>query len=57
MSEKRLNRLEATREKMYKSALEKGVLSYDTIKLSEELDQLLNDFQYIDADEEKNKIE
>lgn len=57
MSEKRVNRLEATREKMYKSALEKGVLNYDTIKLSEELDQLLNDFQYIDTDEEKNKIE
>ncbi|SDM48008.1 Spo0E like sporulation regulatory protein [Psychrobacillus sp. OK028] len=57
MSEKCLKRLECTREKMYRSALEKGVLNSDTIKLSEELDQLLNEFQYINTDEEKSKIE
>ena len=51
MSETRLNKLEVTREKMIKSALEKGVLNNETIKLSKELDQLLNDFQYIDIDE------
>ncbi|MEK3978276.1 aspartyl-phosphate phosphatase Spo0E family protein [Psychrobacillus sp. FSL K6-2836] len=57
MSETRLKRLEATREKMVRSALEKGVLNQDTIKLSEELDQLLNDFQFIDMDEENTKKE
>jgi len=57
MSETRLKRLEATREKMIRSALEKGILNNDTIKLSEELDQLLNDFQYIDMDEEEIKKE
>ncbi|WP_419961450.1 aspartyl-phosphate phosphatase Spo0E family protein [Psychrobacillus sp. BM2] len=57
MSETRLTRLEATREKMIRSALEKGVLNNDTIKLSEELDQLLNDFQIIDIDEEQTKKE
>lgn len=53
MSETSLKRLEATREKMVRSALEKGVLNQDTIKLSEELDQLLNDFQFINMDKEK----
>ena len=57
MSETRLTRLEATREKMIRSALEKGVLNYDTIKLSKELDQLLNDFQVIDTEEEKAQKE
>lgn len=57
MSETCLKRLEDTREKMIRSALEKGVLNYDTIKLSEELDQLLNDFQFIGRDEETTKIE
>lgn len=36
---------------MIKSALEKGILNNETIKLSEELDQLLNDFQYIELEE------
>ncbi|QUG40908.1 aspartyl-phosphate phosphatase Spo0E family protein [Psychrobacillus sp. INOP01] len=57
MSETRLKRLEATREKMVRSALEKGILNHDTIKLSEELDQLLNDFQFIEMDEENTKKE
>ena len=57
MPETRSNKLEITREKMIKSALEKGVLNIETIKLSEELDQLLNDFQYIDMGEEETKIE
>jgi len=57
MAEKRLNNLEVTREKMIKSALEKGISNSETIKLSKELDQLLNDFQYIDIDEEEVKKE
>lgn len=57
MSETSLKRLEATREKMIRSALEKGILNNDTIKLSEELDQLLNDFQFVDMDEEMIKKE
>lgn len=55
MSETRLKKIEDTREKMILSALEKGVLNQNTIKLSEELDQLLNDFQHIDRDEEQTK--
>ncbi|MCZ8532974.1 aspartyl-phosphate phosphatase Spo0E family protein [Psychrobacillus psychrodurans] len=55
MSETRLRKIEDTREKMILSALEKGVLNQNTIKLSEELDQLLNDFQHIDRDEEQTK--
>ena len=55
MSEKRLNNLEVTREKMIKSALEKGISNSETIKLSKELDHLLNEFQYDDIDEVEKK--
>ena len=55
MSEKRLNNLEVTREKMIKSALEKGLSNSETIKLSKELDHLLNEFQYDDIDEVEKK--
>ncbi|WP_427138450.1 aspartyl-phosphate phosphatase Spo0E family protein [Psychrobacillus psychrodurans] len=55
MSETRLKKIEDTREKMIRSALEKGVLNHNTIKLSEELDQLLNDFQHKVRDEDKTK--
>ena len=54
MSENRLKKLEATRERMIKTALEKGVLSHETIELSVELDQLLNDFQLVDEDQDQN---
>ena len=57
MSEKRLKKLEVTREKMIKSALDKGISDSETIKLSKELDQLLNDLQYIDVDEVEIKKE
>ncbi|WP_419958172.1 aspartyl-phosphate phosphatase Spo0E family protein [Psychrobacillus psychrotolerans] len=57
MSETRSNQLEVTREKMIKCAIEKGVLNNETIKLSEELDQLLNDFQYTDMSDIETKIE
>lgn len=45
MLESILNKLEYTREKMIQSAIEKGVTNRETIKLSEELDHLLNEFQ------------
>ncbi|MEK3952841.1 MULTISPECIES: aspartyl-phosphate phosphatase Spo0E family protein [Psychrobacillus] len=57
MSETRSNQLEVTREKMIKCAIEKGILNNETIKLSEELDQLLNDFQYTDMSDIETKIE
>jgi len=57
MSEKRLKKLEVTREKMIKSALDKGISDSETIKLSKELDQLLNDLQYIGVDEVEIKKE
>ncbi|SFQ22608.1 Spo0E like sporulation regulatory protein [Psychrobacillus psychrotolerans] len=57
MSETRSNQLEVTREKMIKCAIEKGILNNETIKLSEELDQLLNDFQYTDMSDTETKIE
>lgn len=57
MSENRLTKLEATRERMIKTALEKGVLSHETIELSVELDQLLNDFQLVDEDQDPNQKE
>lgn len=57
MSETRSNQLEVTREKMIKCAIEKGILNNETIKLSEELDQLLNDFQYTDMSEIETKKE
>ncbi|TQR20179.1 aspartyl-phosphate phosphatase Spo0E family protein [Psychrobacillus vulpis] len=47
-----LKRVESTREKMIQTALEKGILDDETIRLSEELDKLLNEFQYL----EKNDI-
>lgn len=46
MVESILKRLELTREKMIQSAQENGVLHTETIRLSEELDYLLNEFQY-----------
>ena len=57
MSETRSNQLEVTREKMIKSAIEKGISNNETIKLSEELDQLLNDFQYTDMSDIETKKE
>jgi len=57
MSETRSNQLEVTREKMIKSAIEKGISNNETIKLSEELDQLLNDFQYTDMSNIETKKE
>ncbi len=57
MSETRSNQLEVTREKMIKCAIEKGILNNETIKLSEELDQLLNDFQYTDMSDIETKKE
>lgn len=57
MSETRSNQLEVTREKMIKCAIEKGILNNETIKLSEELDQLLNDFQYTDMSDVETKKE
>lgn len=57
MPETSINKLELTREKMIRSALEKGILSNETIKLSEELDQLLNDFHYIEMNEVETKTE
>ncbi|MBD7942912.1 MULTISPECIES: aspartyl-phosphate phosphatase Spo0E family protein [Psychrobacillus] len=44
MMESILNRLETTREKMIQSAIENGVTNRETIRLSEELDHLLNEF-------------
>ena len=44
MMESILNRLEYTREKMIQSAIENGVTNGETIRLSEELDHLLNEF-------------
>ncbi|WP_391208226.1 aspartyl-phosphate phosphatase Spo0E family protein [Psychrobacillus sp. L4] len=48
MLESILKRVEYTREKMIQSATEKGVSNLETIRLSEELDQLLNEFQYLE---------
>ncbi|SER61751.1 aspartyl-phosphate phosphatase Spo0E family protein [Psychrobacillus sp. OK032] len=45
MVEKILNKVELTREKMIKAALEKGVSHKETIELSEELDRLLNEYE------------
>ena len=42
MTESILEELEQTREKMIKSALEKGFGNVNTIQLSEKVDQLLN---------------
>ncbi len=44
MLESILNQLEYTREKMIQSAVENGVANRETIRLSEELDRLLNEF-------------
>ncbi|MCM3358981.1 MULTISPECIES: aspartyl-phosphate phosphatase Spo0E family protein [unclassified Psychrobacillus] len=44
MMESILKRLEYTREKMIQSAIENGVTNRETIRLSEELDHLLNEF-------------
>ncbi|MEI4769730.1 aspartyl-phosphate phosphatase Spo0E family protein [Psychrobacillus sp. FJAT-51614] len=46
MVESILKQVEFTREKMIQSAIEKGMLDQDTIRLSKELDSLLNIFQY-----------
>ncbi|MER2169660.1 MAG: aspartyl-phosphate phosphatase Spo0E family protein [Psychrobacillus psychrodurans] len=44
MMESILKKLEYTREKMIQSAIENGVTNRETIRLSEELDHLLNEF-------------
>mgnify|MGYP003430139767 FL=1 len=44
MTESIRKRLEYTREKMIQSAIENGVTNRETIRLSEELDHLLNEF-------------
>ena len=44
MLESILNQMEYTREKMIQSAVENGVANRETIRLSEELDRLLNEF-------------
>lgn len=48
MLESILKRVEYTREKMIQSATENGVSNQETIRLSEELDKLLNEFQYLE---------
>lgn len=50
MLESLLRRVESTREKMIQSALENGVLDQKTIRLSTELDALLNEFQFLEDD-------
>ena len=44
MMESIIKRLEYTREKMIQSAIENGVTNRETIRLSEEIDHLLNEF-------------
>lgn len=44
MLESILKKVELTREKMIQSAIEKGVSNCETIKLSKELDHLLNEY-------------
>ncbi len=46
MLESILNKMEYTREKMIQSAVENGVANRETIRLSEELDRLLNEFHF-----------
>ncbi|MDF2065691.1 MULTISPECIES: aspartyl-phosphate phosphatase Spo0E family protein [Bacillaceae] len=46
MVESILKQVEFTREKMIQTAIEKGMQDQDTIRLSKELDLLLNIFQY-----------
>lgn len=57
MLESILKRVEKTREKMIQSALEKGVSDKDTIQLSKELDNLLNEFQCLEKQHMFNKLE
>lgn len=45
MLESIMKQVEVKREKMIESALEKGVLDKGTIRLSKELDELLNEYR------------
>ncbi|WP_075617374.1 aspartyl-phosphate phosphatase Spo0E family protein [Paenisporosarcina indica] len=55
MPESILKQLENTREKMIQSALENGFRDVNTIRLSKELDRLLNLYQFKDFPEKKLK--
>jgi len=56
--EKLLKKLEQTREKMIYSGIKNGLLSPKTIRLSERLDQLINEYEKVESNkkEEENKI-
>lgn len=48
MLESILKQLEETREQMVQSARENGVSNKETLRLSVKLDQLLNEYDYIE---------